>query len=89
MAFRINRFRLPSLFTRALFRREARKETLKIGDYPVGTLVPKEMSTGSVGWTFQGKYQKRIGGALVWVQVSCNCTVIQSKDLPPDPPKAP
>lgn len=46
--------------------------------------VPKEFSTGSLGWNINDKVNVDIGGKLVTVQVGMNLTVVGSKDLPRD-----
>jgi hypothetical protein len=46
--------------------------------------VPKEFSTGSLGWNINDKVNIDIGGKLVTVQVGMNLTVVGSKDLPRD-----
>ena len=46
--------------------------------------VPKEFSTGSLGWNINDKVQIDIGGKLVTVQVGMNLTVVGSKELPRD-----
>ena len=53
--------------------------------------VPKEFSTGSLGWNINDKVNVENGGKLVTVQVGMNLTVVGSKDLPRDAgaPKAP
>lgn len=53
--------------------------------------VPKEFSTGSLGWNINDKVNIDIGGKLVTVQVGMNLTVVGSKELPRDAgdPKTP
>jgi hypothetical protein len=46
------------------------------------TAIPKEFSTGSLGWNINDKVQIDIGGTLVSVQIGMNLTVVGSKDLP-------
>jgi hypothetical protein len=48
--------------------------------------VPKEMSTGSLGWNITAKMIVSIGGKDVEVQVGLNLTIIGSKELPPESP---
>jgi hypothetical protein len=69
--------------TRAQFRQNAKPLTVKIGDreYPA---VPKEFSTGSLGWNVNDKVTIDIGGTPVTVQIGMNLTLVGSKDLPAD-----
>jgi hypothetical protein len=45
----------------------------------------KEFSTGSLGWSLNGKATADIGGKKVQVQIGLNLTIIGSKELPRDP----
>ena len=69
--------------TRAQFRQNAKTMTIKIGDREYKA-VPKEFSTGSLGWNVNDKMTVNIGGTEVTVQIGMNLTVVGSKDLPPD-----
>ncbi len=69
--------------TRAQFRQSAKPLTIRIGDREY-TAVPKEFSTGSLGWNVNDKVTLEIGGTPVTVQIGMNLTVVGSKDLPPD-----
>jgi hypothetical protein len=44
--------------------------------------VPKEFSTGSLGWYAGGKVTVQVGGVPVTVQVGLNLTAVGSRDLP-------
>lgn len=70
-----------NLKSRAGFIAEAKGLTLKIGDQALAA-NPREFSTGSVGWLGTGKVMVEHNGELVQCQVSCNITVVGSKDLP-------
>ena len=48
----------------------------------------KEFSTGSLGWYLNDKMDIEIDGHEVKVQIGLNLTVVGSKDLPDDKPKA-
>jgi len=69
--------------TRAQFRQNAKPLIVKIGDreFPA---IPKEFSTGSLGWNVNDKVTVDIGGTPVTVQIGMNLTLVGSKDLPPD-----
>ncbi len=67
--------------TRADFQAKAKPVTVTIGDRTYQA-VPKEFSTGSLGWNINDKIQVDVGGTPVTVQVGMNLTVIGSKDLP-------
>ena len=49
----------------------------------------KEFSTGSLGWYLNEKMDIEIDGHDIKVQIGLNLTVVGSKDLPDDKPKAP
>jgi hypothetical protein len=66
---------------RAEFARDAKPVEVQIGDKKY-TAVPKEFSTGSLGWNINDKITLDIGGKLVTVQIGMNLTVVGSKDLP-------
>jgi hypothetical protein len=70
--------------TRGQFRQHARPLSIKIGDREF-LAVPKEFSTGSLGWNVNDKVSVEIGGTPVTVQIGMNLTLVGSKDLPPDP----
>ncbi len=67
--------------SRAEFTQHAKPVTVQIGDKTY-TAVPKEFSTGSLGWNINDKVTIDIGGKLVTVQIGMNLTVVGSKDLP-------
>jgi hypothetical protein len=52
------------------------------------TAIPKEFSTGSLGWNVNDKINVDIGGTLVTVQIGMNLTIVGSKELPQDAPAA-
>ena len=74
--------------SRAEFAAHAKPVTVQIGDKTY-TAVPKEFSTGSLGWNINDKITLDIGGKLVTVQIGMNLTVVGSKDLPRDDAPAP
>jgi hypothetical protein len=77
--------------TRAQFKAAAKPVTVVINGKEF-TALPKEFSTGSLGWNINEKLAVEVGGQTVMVQVGLNLTVIGSKDLPPDqasPPASP
>ena len=67
--------------TRAQFTTVAKVLTVKVGDRDFLAL-PKEFSTGSLGWNVNDKITLDIGGTPVVVQVGMNLTLVGSKDLP-------
>jgi hypothetical protein len=46
--------------------------------------VPKEFSTGSLGWNINNKMTIKVGDTDVTVQVGLNLTIVGSKELPKD-----
>jgi hypothetical protein len=44
--------------------------------------VPKEFSTGSLGWNINDKATLYVDGVPVQVQIGLNLTIIGSKELP-------
>ncbi len=69
--------------SRAEFAAQARPLPVQIGDKTY-TAVPKEFSTGSLGWNINDKVVIDIGGKPVTVQIGLNLTVVGSKELPKD-----
>jgi hypothetical protein len=69
--------------SRAEFRDKAQVIKIVIADRGY-VAVPKEFSTGSLGWNVNDKIQLQISGKIVTVQVGLNLTVIGSKELPQD-----
>jgi hypothetical protein len=67
--------------TRAQFQNHAKAMEVKIGDRTF-TALPKNFSTGSLGWNINDKITVEIDGKPVTVQVGLNLTVVGSKDLP-------
>ena len=67
--------------TRAEFKANAKPLNVTIGERTYNA-VPKEFSTGSLGWNVNDKLTLEIGGKTVTVQVGLNLTVIGSKELP-------
>jgi hypothetical protein len=71
--------------TRAEFREHAKSLTVKIGEREYKA-IPKEFSTGSLGWNVNEKMTVEINGKEVTLQVGMNLTVVGSKELPQDQP---
>ncbi len=69
--------------SRAQFRASAKPMTVTINGKEYQA-IPKEFSTGSLGWNINDKVQVDIGGTLVAVQIGMNLTIVGSKELPPD-----
>jgi hypothetical protein len=69
--------------SRAQFRGKAKPIAVAINGKEYNA-VPKEFSTGSLGWNINDKVQIDIDGVLVTVQIGMNLTVVGSKDLPQD-----
>jgi hypothetical protein len=69
--------------SRAEFAAHAKPVTVQIGDKSY-TAVPKEFSTGSLGWNVNDKVTVEIGGTPVTVQIGMNLTIVGSKELPQD-----
>jgi len=67
--------------SRSEFAASAKPVTVQIGEKTY-TAVPKEFSTGSLGWNINDKITLDIGGKLVTVQIGMNLTLVGSKDLP-------
>lgn len=76
------RLQPPPGFNRGVFRQHAARMTVKINNSDIGTMLPTENSTGSLGWRLDTKGQVTLGGVTVWVQFTLAVTVIGSKDLP-------
>jgi hypothetical protein len=69
--------------TRKQFREKAKPMTITIGDKQYQA-VPKEFSTGSLGWNVNDKITIDIDGTFVTVQIGMNLTLVGSKELPQD-----
>lgn len=67
--------------SRAAFQANAKPMAVTIGDKQYQA-IPKEFSTGSLGWNINDKLTVDIGGTLVTVQVGMNLTIVGSKELP-------
>ncbi len=67
--------------SRAEFAAHAKAVEVQIGEKKY-TAVPKEFSTGSLGWNINDKVTIEIAGKHVTVQIGMNLTVVGSKDLP-------
>ncbi len=67
--------------TREQFRQGAKALEVVINGVPLLAEV-KEFSTGSLGWSVNGKTVVKVGDTPVSVQVGVNLTVIGSKELP-------
>jgi hypothetical protein len=61
------------------FNEHAAPVAVRIGDQSL-IAVPKEFSTGSLGWYGQGKIVMDINGVAVQVQVGVNLTIVGSKE---------
>ena len=69
--------------TRPEFREHAKALIVKIGEREYKA-VPKEFSTGSLGWYLNNKVTVKVGDKTVTVQVGMNMTIVGSKELPKD-----
>lgn len=67
--------------SRAAFKANAKPMAVTIGDKQYQA-IPKEFSTGSLGWNINDKVTLDIGGTLVTVQIGMNLTLVGSKELP-------
>jgi hypothetical protein len=65
--------------SKSVFVEHAAPIAVRIGDQSL-IAVPKEFSTGSLGWYGQGKIVMDINGVAVQVQVGVNLTVVGSKE---------
>ena len=74
--------------SRAQFRGKAKPIAVVINSKEYNAL-PKEFSTGSLGWNINDKVQIDIDGVLVTVQIGMNLTIVGSKELPQDAGSAP
>jgi len=67
--------------TRQEFREHASVLPVQINGVPFGA-VPKEFSTGSLGWNVSQKMDVLVNGQPQKVQVGLNLTIVGSKELP-------
>lgn len=67
--------------TRAEFAQLAQPVEVVIAGQTLQAL-PKEFSTGSLGWNLNEKITVQLGDRRVQVQVGLNLTIVGSKDLP-------
>jgi hypothetical protein len=67
--------------SRAEFKEKAKALPLVINNVPLQAEV-KEFSTGSFGWSFNGKMAVVVGETSASVQINVNLTVVGSKELP-------
>jgi hypothetical protein len=74
--------------TRAQFTQGAKPLDITINGVPMRAEV-KHFSTGSLGWSIQGKTSVDVGGTPVPVQIGLNLTIVGSKELPQDATSAP
>ena len=74
-----------SSLTRQKFREHAKPQSVSIAGVPLFAM-PKEFSTGSLGWYATGKISVQLNGEPVECQVGLNITVKKSKELPQDKP---
>lgn len=65
--------------SRGQFRLGAQPIQVIVNGVPL-TAIPKEFSTGSLGWYLNGKMTVLIGGVPVKCQIGCNITVVGSKE---------
>ena len=72
---------------REQFSQSARPVEVVINGVPMSAEV-KEFSTGSLGWYVNEKTTVEINGKSCTVQIGLNLTVVGSKELPQDHPKA-
>ena len=70
-----------SPITRADFLAKAQPLKIDINGFVV-TAEPREFSTGSFGWYYNGKAPVSIDGKNVTIQVGMNLIVVGSKDTP-------
>lgn len=83
---RLPRLRLPSKFSRPFFRRAAKPIVVSFDGVKIGTLVPRENTTGSIGWHLQTKLQLKLEDVVVYAQLGLHLTVIGSASLPREEP---
>ena len=67
--------------SRADFRSKAKPVAITINGVPLQAEA-REFSTGSLGWSLNGKTMIDVGGTPVSVQIGMNLTVVGSKELP-------
>ncbi len=67
--------------SRADFLAKAEPVKIDLGGFPI-TADPREFSTGSFGWYYNGKAPITVDGKTLQVQVGLNLIVVGSKDLP-------
>ena len=80
-----SRLRVPAGYTRRTFRHLAKPIKVALDGVEVGTAVPRENTTGSLGYRCDTKLQIKQGGYYVWAQVTVQVTLIGSKDVPDEP----
>lgn len=66
--------------TRKFFEDNADDQALKVAGQEV-IAEPREFSTGSFGWFYNGKLTVDVGGKKVKVQANCSFTVVGSKEV--------
>jgi hypothetical protein len=71
----------PCPITREQFRKGAKPATITVNGTPM-VAMPKEFSTGSLGWYLNGKTTMEVDGKNVEVQLGFNLTIVNSKELP-------
>ncbi len=71
--------------SRQQFREKAKPMTITINGKEYQA-IPKEFSTGSLGWNVNEKLMVEIDGVPVSVQIGMNLTLVGSKELPQDAP---
>jgi hypothetical protein len=71
----------PCPITREEFAAQAQPVEVVIAGQTMQAL-PKEFSTGSLGWNTNEKLTLQVGDRKVTVQVGLNLTIVGSKELP-------
>lgn len=66
--------------SRADFLAKAEPIKIELNGYPL-TAEPREFSTGSFGWYFNGKAPVTVDGKTLSIQVGMNLIVVGSKDV--------
>lgn len=69
------------MLSRPHFRQHAQAIAFSLAGVPLAA-VPKEMSTGSLGWHANQRISIDLGGEPVQVQVNVLLTIAHSKELP-------
>jgi hypothetical protein len=75
------KFKTPCPISRATFRQEAKPVVGQLNGGQA-TLEPKEFSTGSLGWYYNGPVTVEIGGVKVKCSAQLQLIIANSKELP-------